>query len=101
MEQLYRNVEDEEEAPLLFIGELLPMMSGIVQVGSSVKDFRRAVAWARSTAPNADPGSFLTTLTLLYLLSRGKDKFSDSDDYEKRERWQAMWERVQVQLQMY
>jgi len=99
LEEHYEHVSDESEAPLLFIAEVLPLISGIVQVGSSVDNFRRAVGWTKACVPSADPGSFLTTLTLIYILEKGRQEFAYDEDEEKRVTWSRMAEAVLMQMQ--
>ncbi len=77
----------------------MPLVSGIIQVGSSVENFREAVRWAKECLPNADPGAFLTTLTLIYILTKGRDEFADHEDEEKQVTWNRMTEAVLMQMQ--
>jgi hypothetical protein len=99
LEEQYNHVKGEVEAPLLFIAEALPLVSGIVQVGSTVESLRRSVRWANSCVPSADPGSFLSTLTLIYILEKGRDEFVVCEDKAKREVWNEMTDGVLRQMQ--
>jgi hypothetical protein len=49
--------------------------------------------------PNADPGAFLTTLTLIYILEKGVVEFADHGDDQKQETWSRMTEAVLMQMQ--
>jgi hypothetical protein len=61
IEERYEKLRDYKDATLLFIGELLPLMSGIVQVASKYEHINKAIEWAKRIVPNADAGSLLTT----------------------------------------
>ena len=99
LEDRYNEVKDEVEAPLLFIAESIPLVSGIIQVESGVANFRAAVRWAKACVPNADPGALLTTLTLIYILQRGAAYYEEKGNDEKRETWERMAETVLMQMQ--
>ena len=99
LEEHHRQVGDESESPLLFIAEALPLVSGIINVGCTVENFREAVRWLKSYLPDADPFAILATLTLIYILEKGRDEFADGEDEDRRVTWNRMAEAVLMQVQ--
>jgi hypothetical protein len=96
IEERYEKLKHDKDAPLLFIGELLPLMSGIVQVASKYENINNGVAWAKGIIPNADAGSLLTTFTLLYLIDKGQQKFAN--DSKRHLVWDEISRQVEKQL---
>jgi hypothetical protein len=88
----------EDQAALLFIADGLPLASGVIQIGSSVAHFREAQDWVKETLPDADTGSFLSVLTLLYMVHRGCEVALQSGNPSSQELWNEMSQRVQAEL---
>lgn len=83
------------EGDIMFIAETLPLTSGIVHLGSTADNFKKAKAWVRTNLPDSDTVSILSALTFLYLVDRGWQKFSKSNELTKSgaKRSEA-WERI-------
>lgn len=100
-EEIYAKLEDnhrramlveDDSRGLMFIAESLPLISGIIYVGSTLKNFNDAINWVRKSLPNADPASVLSALTFFYIVEKGWKEFSDknrrrAEDEKKREMW--------------
>ena len=91
-EEIYKQLEEnarrtrEEgcEGKLMFMAESLPLISGIVHVGSSLENLTNATEWVRRLLPKADPVSILSALTFIYIVEKGAQEFAASQDAEKR-----------------
>lgn len=79
LEHLYTNEERDHE--FAFIAASLPLISGVIHVGSKVDDYREATRWIKEdkNMPNADPASVLSALTFIYLVDRGVDECKKID----------------------
>jgi len=98
LEENYMRVQKQEQAPLMFIAASLPLISGIVHVGSTLEHFKSATAWVRDSLPEADPVSVLSTLTLIDVVERGWRDFEQSSDDQKRWLWRGIHQGVQALL---
>jgi hypothetical protein len=61
---------------LLFVAESLPPIAGLVHFGGTLSSYRNAENWIRAAVPDAEPGSILSALVLLYLTDRALRCFS-------------------------
>jgi len=95
VEDNYRRVKDGDQAQLMFFATSLPLAGSIIQLGTTAEDFRRANEWVRESLPDADPVAILSTLTLIYVVNKGWDEATASDDDEKKIIWNEMAELVQ------
>lgn len=69
-----------EDEHLLFLSEILPFMSGIVRVGSSLHMYDDGIRWVRDKLPHTDPDSVLAALALFYIVDDACKLFSHSND---------------------
>jgi hypothetical protein len=98
LEKGYRGAANRPDADLLFIAESLPLISAIVNVGSSLSNFKQAADWVRQTLPEAEPVSALSALTFIYVVGKGHEAAQDSGDMEKKNIWTKMQARVDALL---
>lgn len=98
LEAGYRSTMNRPEADLLFIAESLPLISAIVNVGSTLNNFRQAVEWVKKELPYAEPVSALSALTFIFIVYKGHKAALDSGDEEKMKVWTKMRERVEALL---
>lgn len=98
LEKGYRGAANRQDADLLFIAESLPLISAIVNVGSSLANFKQAADWVKQTLPEAEPVSALSALTFIYVVERGVRDAQASDDTEKKNTWTKMQNRVDALL---
>jgi hypothetical protein len=83
------------EGDIMFIAETLPLTSGIVHLGSTADNFKNAKAWVRTNLPDSDTVSILSALTFLYLVDKGWQNFSKSDELTKSgAKRSEVWERI-------
>ncbi len=73
--------EEEKDHEFAFIAASLPLISGIIHVGSTVDNYKNATEWIKKEQkmPNADPASVLSALTFIYLVNKGVDEWKTSD----------------------
>jgi hypothetical protein len=98
LEKGYRGAANRQDADLLFIAESLPLISAIVNVGSSLANFKEAADWVRETLPDAEPVSALSALTFIYVVDKGYQAAQASGDVEKENIWTRMQDRVDALL---
>jgi hypothetical protein len=98
MEANYQRVRDEQQAHLMFVALSLPLVSGVIHVGSTLQDFKRASEWVKQKLRVADPVAILSTLTLVYIVEKGLREFADSGDLARKEQWEGMNEWMQSLL---
>ena len=92
-----------------FIAEALPLISGIVNVGSNRDTFDKAAAWVQTLIPGANSGRLLSTLTFLYIVDQGrKDSTAQKgeltgeaeaavpapEDEKKQQEKERRWDRI-------
>ncbi|MBU7585014.1 MAG: hypothetical protein KAF91_19255 [Nostoc sp. TH1S01] len=93
------------ECDMMFIADSLPIVTGIVHVGSTVKELNDAKKWVKSIVPDADPISVLSALTLLYVAEHGYEKYQPDntfiegaedlgEDAKRNKVWERIYERV-------
>jgi hypothetical protein len=82
----------ESDGTIMFITEILPLITAIIHVGSTSENFKDAKNWVRNSLPEADPVSVLTAITFLYIVNRGRAKYSNSK--EKSEVWKRICQRA-------
>ncbi len=70
-EKLKHFYETEKGHEFAFIAASLPVISGIIHVGSKVDDYKEATKYIEEKIPNADPASVLSALTFIYLVDKG------------------------------
>ena len=103
-QDIYEKLEKFEESASVasredehaFIAESLPLIEGIVQVGSTPKDFEKASGWLKGLLPQADPALALSALVLMYVVGRGHQRFSIQGSSAQRASWERMFKRVQA-----
>lgn len=98
LESGYRSTRTRAEADLLFIAESLPLISAIVNVGSSLENFRKAVDWAQIELHHAEPVSALSALTFIYVVDKGYKAAQESGDADSKNMWTKMKELVETLL---
>lgn len=95
---IYQNLVDiynkvaanqKEGREILFIAETLPIMSGIVHVGSSLKNFQKASKWVSGMIPDTDPAAILSALTFIYIVNQCKTNPPTESDKNPE-----IWERI-------
>lgn len=80
-------VGDKPESDFLFIAEGLPFINGIVQVGSTHKNFQEAIQWVRGTS-EAGAVPVLTALTFIYIVEKKANDPSIPESEKK------IWNRI-------
>jgi hypothetical protein len=98
LENGYRNTMNRQDADLLFIAESLPLISAIVNVGSTLTNFKTAADWVKQKLPDAEPVSALSALTFIYVIDKGYKAAQNLGDEDKRRVWTKMRERVETLL---
>ena len=94
LEKCDLGVKNQPESDLLFIAECLPLINGIVQIGSTLADFNGAIQWIREKLPDAVPVSILSALTFIYIVETAIKDDLVSKDAAKKEIWKRIHERV-------
>jgi len=52
-----------------FIAQSLPLINGVINVGSSRRNMDAAIAWVKTQSPDADPIPLLSSLALIYIVA--------------------------------
>jgi hypothetical protein len=88
--------EAVSNADMLFFAESLPIINGIVQVGSTRKELNTATEWVRQNweGSEAQPRIVLSALLFRYVTTEGAKEFLHGPDQNKRDRWTNIKERV-------
>ncbi len=97
LELLYTTYTTKEKNhEFAFIAASLPLISGIIHVGSTIQDYEEATEWIQQpeNMPNADPSSALSALTFIYLVGQGIQYTKDHANQEKQKIWNNMKELV-------
>lgn len=95
LEEFESRTTKNSEGDIMFIAEALPLTSGIVHLGSTADNFKKAKAWVRTNLPDSDTVSILSALTFLYLVDKGWQKFSESKEISKTgEEKSVVWQRI-------
>jgi hypothetical protein len=89
----------ENKYDMIFIAENLPMIYGVIHVGSKLEDFEKANKWAKKLLPGADALSVLSSLTFIYIVDKGWKEFKDNKDEERRKLWEGIRSRVEPLLE--
>jgi hypothetical protein len=76
---------EDNEVDVIFMSESLPFISGIIHVGSSLKNFNNGIDWVRKNLPDADAVAVLSALTFLYIVQRGSENARKGADENKLE----------------
>ncbi len=88
---------------LMFIAASLPLIKGIIYVGSNSKNFNEAINWIKEELCWVDPESILVGLTFLRIVEKWKDFYSSEKDEvvnypcgekTKQEIWKRIHQRV-------
>lgn len=93
------------ECDMMFIADSLPIVTGIVHVGSTLNELNAAKGWVRNSVPDADPISVLSALTLVYIAEHGYQKYQQDNtliknaedlgkDASRKEVWKRIYTRV-------
>lgn len=93
------------ECDMMFIADSLPIVTGIVHVGSTLKELTNAKKWVKDTVPDADPIAVLSALTLLYIAENGHQQYQEDDvlidgaddlgqDASRKKVWERIYGRV-------
>jgi hypothetical protein len=88
--------KSEPESDLAFIADSLPLISAVIQVGSSKQSYDKACHWVQSSLPNANPAPVLSVLTFIYIVEKGYKEFSE--DESKQGTWEKMSAAVKKSL---
>jgi hypothetical protein len=84
---------------MMFIAESLPIINGLIHVGSKRKDLNKAIDWVRKEwGGEADPIIVLSALVFIYIADQGVKEFRNSEDQEERMIWTRIEKRVQKLL---
>jgi hypothetical protein len=78
-----------------FIAQSLPLISGVIHVGSTRENFEAAATWVQKQSPHAEPASLLSTLVLLYVVDQGWQDADVSKDADKKTQWGRIYQRAQ------
>jgi hypothetical protein len=97
LEECDRFAEDADlNGDMMFIALSLPIMNGIIHVGSNRSDLRKAIEWILSKwkTENKEPDkiSILSVLTLMYVVAKGWE--AHKNDLGKRDIWLRIVSRV-------
>ncbi|MEA3208588.1 MAG: hypothetical protein QOE70_1645 [Chthoniobacter sp.] len=95
LQENYSGVTAQKQAYAMFITGSLPLVSGIIHVGSTADDFARAAAWVRDKSPKADPINVLCHFVLIYLVELGWREVLESNEPKRR----TMWTRIRKAVQ--
>jgi hypothetical protein len=103
-EQIYNRLEECDRIAskskinpnTLFIAESLPIINGIIHVGSARVELNTATDWVRKywEASEAHPRIVLSALLFHYVTERGVTAYKNHPDQTKRETWERIRERV-------
>jgi len=93
----------DHQGDLMFIAENLPLMSAIVNVGSTMEKFKNAKDWVNKPKLEggleligADPISILSALTFRYVARKGYELSKTSGEKEKIEVWERICKRTKM-----
>ncbi len=98
LEDLDKNVTNQSGGDIAFMAGGLSLISGIVHVGSTLKDYDRATDWVKQQLAKSDPGPVLSALTFIYIVDKGFNEFKASSDEDKRDVWERIHKRVESEL---
>lgn len=93
--------QGEIEGEVIFVAESLPLISGVINVGSSRESFDEACEWVRNKFPGHEPVPLLSALTFVYIVNEKWSKFEQAgstmpkEEAEKKEIWERIHDRVQ------
>ncbi|HJU56226.1 MAG TPA: hypothetical protein VJ715_16710 [Pyrinomonadaceae bacterium] len=103
-DRIYSKLEDCDQiakraitnTDMLFFAESLPIINGIIHVGSTREDLNKATEWVRENweGSAAQPRIVLSALLFHYVTKEGVKEFTDSTDQSKRITWSRIDERV-------
>ena len=84
-----------ERGGMVFIGEGLPIINGIIYVGAKREDLSLAKEWVKETwGKDAHPRIVLSALMFIYVTDLGAQKYKEDEDPKKREKWARIHRRV-------
>ena len=91
-EKLEHIYDSDREHEFAFIAASLPLISGIIHVGSRVNDYKEATKWVAEEAnmPNADPASVLSALTFIYIVDKGVNDPIIIEIKDRKLKWENM-----------
>ena len=83
-------------ADMLFFAESLPIINGIIHVGSTREELNKATDWVRENweGSEAQPRIVLSALLFRYVTKEGAKEFTNSVIQSKRDAWNRIDERV-------
>jgi hypothetical protein len=90
LQEIYGAVTAQKQASSMFIAGSLPLVSGVIHVGSTVDDFARASAWVRDKSPKEEPVNVLCRFVLVHLAELGWREALESNDDQKRAIWNCI-----------
>ncbi|HEY0379059.1 MAG TPA: hypothetical protein VGC87_19240 [Pyrinomonadaceae bacterium] len=103
-ELIYAKLEDcDEDAQkgvnnidMLFFAQSLPIINGIIHVGSTREDLNTATEWVKENwkGSAAQPRIVLSALLFLYVTKQGVQRFANSTDKNQQLIWRRIDERV-------
>ena len=79
---------------MLFIAESLPVINGIIHVGSTRKTFNDALDYVKGHWQDADPVVLLTALVFIYVVEEAWKEIGTGKDEAKKEIWDRIRKRV-------
>lgn len=80
---------------MVFIAEGLPIINGIINVGSTQHDYNEAITWVKKEWGHmADPLLVLSALVFIYVVDRGAIDHMAEEDIAKQATWEHIRERV-------
>jgi hypothetical protein len=95
LEDNYRHVRQQPQASSRFLDDSIPLIGGLIQLGTTVHHLRHATVWAATTRAETDPVSTLSNLTFLYLIETGWGEVCESGEHERMAIWREMREAMQ------
>jgi hypothetical protein len=83
-------------ADMLFFAESLPIINGIIHVGSTREELNKATDWVRENweGQEAQPRIVLSALLFRYVTKEGAKEFADSTIQRKKTAWHRINDRV-------
>jgi hypothetical protein len=101
-EQIYSKLADcdaiaarSPNSEIIFIAESLPVINGIIQIGSTRRTLNKALNWIRASWPEeVDPLIVLSGLVFIYIVDRG-----EQDHLNGTEEAQRVWKNIRKRVQ--
>jgi len=77
-----------------FVAQSLPLIDGVIHVGSSRDHFDDAARWVQRQSPHIEPDSLLSTLVLLYIMEQGLQDARASTNADRKSKWERIHQRA-------